>query len=336
MSDASEIAAISYSYRSVNLQAAIVEAYVNGLYSVIVWGTMYILYRTPPQQTQIQGIKARQTKKATLILVPYFASTVHLAFKWELTRLSFLVNGDTSDDIFNSLLAPPLWLRAFGSALLVFNMLLADSIIIWRCWTVWGRNWLAIVFPLLWLIVEIVFGILSLIAQDLPSVAFANNRIDVSSVYFSASLATTVVSTLLIVSRIYYVTRRNIRKYSTTLEIIVESAALYSLNLIILVPLIVGPTYNGAYLQAILMPMTGIAPTLILARVSLGWSRPDSYWTSVTTSNVETGISLPALNIPSSLQDDSARSDKDHVDTLVFGIARKNAEHNTGSTTVVV
>ncbi|KIJ31729.1 hypothetical protein M422DRAFT_53293 [Sphaerobolus stellatus SS14] len=327
MSDASEIAAISYSYRSVNLQAAIVEAYVNGLYSVIVWGTMYILYRTP-QQTQIQGIKARQTKKATLILVPYFASTVHLAFKWEIIRLSFLVNGATSDDIFNSLLAPPLWLRAFGSALLVFNMLLADSIIIWRCWTVWGRNWLAIVFPLLWLIVEI--------AQDLPSVAFANNSIDVSTVYFSASLATTVVSTLLIVSRIYYVTRRNIRKYSPTLEIIVESAALYSLNLIILVPLIVGPTYNGAYLQAILMPMTGIAPTLILARVSLGWSRPDSYWTSVTTSNVETGISLPALNIPSSLQDDSARSDKDHVDTLVFGIARKNAEHNTGSTTVVV
>lgn len=118
----------------------------------------------------------------------------------------------------------------------------------------------------------------------------------------------------LIVGRILYLGRApGISRYRGILEIFIESAALYSLIMIIYIPffadttVITGSRYY--YLKSLVVPITvrhhnkthgheltcpstwqGIAPTLIIARVALGQSRSDGGWTrtdSYATSPVE-------------------------------------------------
>jgi len=78
-----------------------------------------------------------------------------------------------------------------------------------------------------------------------------------TAVYFSLSLASTVISTSLTVYRIITVAREtgfhSQNSYRKIIEIVVESAALYSLILIIYVPFLVRPDFSDAYPQAILV-----------------------------------------------------------------------------------
>ncbi|KAL9709186.1 hypothetical protein Ac2012v2_007541 [Leucoagaricus gongylophorus] len=120
-----------------------------------------------------------------------------------------------------------------------------------------------------------------------------------TAVYFSLSLASTVISTSLTVYRIITVAREtgfhSQNSYRKIIEIVVESAALYSLILIIYVPFLVRSDFSDAYPQAILVNVMGIAPTLIFTRVSAGVSR--DYSTVQRTTNGRLSIFVAAPNI---------------------------------------
>jgi len=91
-----------------------------------------------------------------------------------------------------------------------------------------------------------------------------------AAVYFSLSLASTVISTFLIVYRIVTIARDtdfySQSSYRKIIEIVVESAALYSLILIIYLPFLLSPAFNNGY--------NGYAQAvLVCTMVSLGiWS----------------------------------------------------------------
>jgi len=72
--------------------------------------------------------------------------------------------------------------------------------------------------------------------------------------------------------------------YQTLVEMMVESAVIYSLTLLVYIPLLPSTNFADAYPQVILVSVTGIAPTLISARVYLGLSRPDEQWTRTRSS----------------------------------------------------
>jgi hypothetical protein len=80
-----------------------------------------------------------------------------------------------------------------------------------------------------------------------------------SAVYFGLSLGSTTISTGLIVYRIVAVARDTgfhlESSYRKVLEIIVESAFLYSIMLIIYVPFLVRDDFSDAYPQAVLTSM---------------------------------------------------------------------------------
>jgi hypothetical protein len=83
--------------------------------------------------------------------------------------------------------------------------------------------------------------------------------IDFATPYFSLSLVTTCLSTLLIIFRIITMTERTTRKsrgYSRVIEIIVESALLYSIAMAIFLPLLVTDSSNDAYAQAVVGQIT--------------------------------------------------------------------------------
>lgn len=86
-----------------------------------------------------------------------------------------------------------------------------------------------------------------------------NAYIDYATPYFSLSLLTTVMCTVLIVGRILHLTHGTVAvggSYGSVIEIVVESAALYSLTLVIYLPMLVRNEWAGGYPQAIIAQIT--------------------------------------------------------------------------------
>ncbi|KAJ7140925.1 hypothetical protein C8R44DRAFT_762099 [Mycena epipterygia] len=147
------------------------------------------------------------------------------------------------------------------------NNVIADALVIYRCYTIWNRNIYVVILPLILLIVTSVFGWDIL----LPVVPF-----------FALSLATNVLVTTLTAARIWWICRQA-RAYLRTdlqkrcvssISIIVESGVIYSAS--VLAYLILGAIPSASIVQEPIMQMlaqvVGIVPTLIIVRVGLGVS----------------------------------------------------------------
>ncbi len=68
--------------------------------------------------------------------------------------------------------------------------------------------------------------------------------------YFSLTLATTMICTILIICRIFLISRINhgsIQLYRGVIEILVESALLYSITLLILTGLVASNSFGASY-----------------------------------------------------------------------------------------
>ncbi|KXN82166.1 hypothetical protein AN958_02975 [Leucoagaricus sp. SymC.cos] len=215
----------------------------------------------------------------TIIVALYALSILHLACRWEMVRYAFVLKGSTTASILRSLLHVPTWTVVCSTLSLSLMTLTADCVMIWRCWVVWDRDWRAPVLPLLATIIGTAFCGLSLMDQIRPRDPYVtSNRTKFTNsaiIYFSLSLISTVLSTLLIIIRIVILSRTNrIRsQYTGIISIITESAALYAIILIIFLPWYARKDFSQGYIQAILVPITGIAPTIVTARVALRLSQ---------------------------------------------------------------
>ncbi|KAJ7926171.1 hypothetical protein B0H13DRAFT_1089558 [Mycena leptocephala] len=147
----------------------------------------------------------------------------------------------------------------------VANNVLADGLVIYRCYVIWNRNIYVIILPIIMLVVTSVFGW----DLDLPLPPF-----------FEISLATNVLVTGLTVGRIWWIYRQNCmhltsdmrKKYFTSMAIIVESGLLYSVAT--MVYLIMGTIPFTRVAQdptaTMLSQLVPIVPTLIIVRIGLG------------------------------------------------------------------
>ncbi|KAJ6538091.1 hypothetical protein B0H19DRAFT_377302 [Mycena capillaripes] len=225
-----------------------------------------------------------------VLIAMYILATIHVICRWILVRNSFVDHGDTSATSTLYLTQPPLWLTVLAAVVFSVNTLVADCVLIWRCWTIWGRNWLVVGLPIACTIAGAGLGFKSIAEQA----AFIENPkldrstfIDFATPYFSLSLVTTCLATILIVGRIVSMTEngtRTFRGYTRVIEVIVESALLYSVAMAIFLPLLVRNSVKDGYAQAVVGQITGIAPTLIVARVTFGYARPDQTWQIPTSS----------------------------------------------------
>lgn len=79
-------------------------------------------------------------------------------------------------------------------------------------------------------------------------------------VYFVLSLCSTVICTSLIVYRIFTISRRSglstESPYRKVLEIIVESAVVYSIALLVYLPFLIRDDFSDGYPQAVLTSIT--------------------------------------------------------------------------------
>ncbi|KAJ6535479.1 hypothetical protein B0H19DRAFT_1271234 [Mycena capillaripes] len=277
-SDAQE----TFILRDVFLNMTLLQTFFHGIYFVVFFLALYgmiVKRKTPPILFAV-------------VVAMFAMSTIQLALNWQRIRTAFISNGDTALDTANTLGNTPMIIVVVGSTMLVMNNLLADCVLIHRVHAIWNRDW-----RFKWS-----YSSRSVRMAVYESAHFSatppSTFIKISTSNFSLTLATTLMATFLVVFRIVWVTRGHsdlgFSGYRAVIEVVVESAFLYSATLIIYIALLFTSTTsdNDGYGQAVLIEMTGIAPTLIVMRVSFGLSRPSSSWQR-STNGGSPGISRP-------------------------------------------
>ncbi|KAJ7053312.1 hypothetical protein C8F01DRAFT_1260644 [Mycena amicta] len=283
------------------ISTCIVEDWFHGLYTAAVFITLWVILTG--KQPALNG--SRKSIQIALVVLPYICSTIHVAVNW-------LWYADAVDDnelptgpgLLYSLTHIPAWLEATGDTFFCLNIFLADCVFIWRCWRVWNQRWQIVVLPILATLTGAVLA--GIIVNDQvvarrssePFIVAKKSAefISLSSVYFSLSMATSLTTTLFIALRVILVQRSassigariTTRRFNPIMEILVESAVLYSLTLLTFVALNAQKSVNVYYAQNIHAQIAGLAPLLIILRIAAGKARPQADWSA--TLNLSTAL----------------------------------------------
>ncbi|KAK0238210.1 hypothetical protein EDD85DRAFT_573538 [Armillaria nabsnona] len=146
--------------------------------------------------------------------------------------------------------------------------------------------------------------------------------------YTSFILATTLYCTLLIIYRILTVagTRHGaegrLRAYHHFIEVLMESSALYSICLILYLAFTIHGNWGEFYLDVIAAIVKGIAPTLLVGRMTTGHrARPDDSWQ---------GSIIASASIRSQEQEHSRSSSQENRPTSLVYDGDLEAQHESG------
>ncbi|KAK0497522.1 hypothetical protein EDD18DRAFT_157622 [Armillaria luteobubalina] len=255
------------------------DSYILGF---LVHGIYTSLYGASVWALATHSISKTRIYMGCLITILYTFCTVQVADSWIELRTSFVYG--TSIQSRYDLIGAPLPLEIASAVASALNIIVADCTVIWRCWVVWGQNWKVVVLPIIFVLSGIFCGIRLVVHQYTVS----SNDGDVTKwavATIATTLGTNVLCTSLIIARIISVAGRQrgmlgmgLRTYRGVLEILVESAALYSISYLLL--MIFYPLSSNGYMfaQMLVYPVTGIAPTLIIARVASGQARSEESW----------------------------------------------------------
>ncbi|KAF7306277.1 hypothetical protein MIND_00418600 [Mycena indigotica] len=275
--------------------STLVELWFHGLYSAIVIVTLGLIYHH------------RGTKKifqATIVAIPWTCSTIHATLTWWWLANAIDTNeGPNGPGLAFSLSHLPPDLAVVAQTFFALNIFLADCMFIWRCWCVWNRRSIVVLLPVIAAIIGAVLaGILiryqlTALRASTPFVVeqTAAKFLKINTIYFSLSIATSLTTTFLIVLRIVLVqlaaraTRRTpgvegsngqlaAKDFNFIIEILVESAMLYSVTLLTFVVFDLHKSANAIYAQNIQSQMAGLAPLLIILRIAAGQARPQKDW----------------------------------------------------------
>jgi len=174
------------------------------------------------------------------------------------------------------------------------NSILGDSIVVWRCYHVWGQNLWICALPILMILGSATSGFAQTFffaTAKHTHTAFAATLEHWNGAVFSLSLATNVVVTSLIAARIWYLEQQlkalpnanTSLGYRKILAVVIESGAIYSSALVIEITLYFLNTNAFYIVYDPIAQLTGIVPTMIIVITSLGLTTSDLN-SSVTTS----------------------------------------------------
>ncbi|PBK82511.1 hypothetical protein ARMGADRAFT_1090215 [Armillaria gallica] len=284
----------------VYLNQILLEAFLDGVYTGILAIALWSIFS--PKRFQAER---RKTMMVLATISLYILETITLSVHWWLVNYAFIKSGQNFWDVF-------LGLQHMGSSFLQLLLplvveicgmtatIIADTIIIWRCWIVWDRRWLMVLLPIFCTLITTAATAMYLYHRvndvvSLHAITSHNPYTIWIILSLSFALSTTVVSTVLIIYRIIKVVIRTergkagFRSYRGAVEILVESAFLYSFGLLLHVIFIARGTLTTQYLDAIASVGRGIAPTFVLGQVTAGQARPDDTWSESVASSLRFG-----------------------------------------------
>ncbi|KDR70780.1 hypothetical protein GALMADRAFT_144275 [Galerina marginata CBS 339.88] len=268
--------AFQQSWIDSSLNSTILFAVLMGVYSIVFFATLY-LYTTRKGQHRWFIV--------AVITLQYLLSALEFGLQWYLTIWEFIRNGKSRELIFLSLTNFPAWVQIVINIIGAAVTVLADGLLVWRCFYAWNRSF-RVVGALLFLFVsEIVLffsSIITPLAKKLelsPKEAIAIN--DTLAAAYVVSASTSLLATVLIAYRIYHVYHQSTAivtsggKFWHIIEILVQSAAIYAVMMIIQAVSLFLPNLGTStsvfaldnYAVALMIPIAGIAPCAMVARV---------------------------------------------------------------------
>ncbi|KAG1722346.1 hypothetical protein EDB19DRAFT_464652 [Suillus lakei] len=160
----------------------------------------------------------------------------------------------------------------------IFQTLLADGVVIFRCYVVWQSIWVIILPSMLWCSSAVTgyYGIYR-VAQATSNIGniFANDTAQWITAFFASTLATNLMGSGLLAYRIWII-ERNVSAVCTTkgpmmpiLRVLVDAAVLYSVVLLATLICFVYSSNAQYILLDMLMPIISIAFYMVLVRVSI-------------------------------------------------------------------
>ncbi|PCH40268.1 hypothetical protein WOLCODRAFT_23952 [Wolfiporia cocos MD-104 SS10] len=175
------------------------------------------------------------------------------------------------------------------------NSIVGDSVVVWRCFLVWGRDWKMCAAPIALVVGSAICGFGQTFyfarGQQYHS-AFAHPLVMWNGSLFSLSLATNMVVTGLVALRVWYILRLSGGtagfRYWRILVIIVESGMIYSVALICEVTLYFLGLNSFYIVYDPIGQLTGIVPTMILVLAGL----------ELTTNDVHSRMTRSQLSRP--------------------------------------
>ncbi|KAK0495212.1 hypothetical protein EDD18DRAFT_266414 [Armillaria luteobubalina] len=186
-----------------------------------------------------------------------------------------------------ALLNSPVPLTLTGEVGAILSTVLADAALIWRCWIVWGRSWRVVLIPIACTTLATAsrgivayYDTLESLASESPRALLLEEAVNWAVLYSSLVMATLLWCTILIIYRILRVggAAGRIHVYQRVIEMLVESALLYSAVIVVLLVFEARNEVATLYVEDLAIAMRGIMPTILVGRVAAGHARPDDSW----------------------------------------------------------
>ncbi|RPD54332.1 hypothetical protein L226DRAFT_472059 [Lentinus tigrinus ALCF2SS1-7] len=216
-----------------------------------------------------------------LTVVMYALSTTHIALSLRQNLIAFFDQhaADGGHTILNDPNNPLVYSQI---AIEVIN----DAIVCWRTWVLWGRDYRVIIAPALCIIGGFASGIGMIHAFAISSSGQEVYNEDITRWFSVFGGLTCLANIYAVVAISYRACLRTLRylssgvvvrggRYYSTLLVVIESGALYSIALIITIILFASDN-NGVYvITDMLGHLTGIYPTAIIVLVCLNMTFHD-------------------------------------------------------------
>ncbi|KAE9385957.1 hypothetical protein BT96DRAFT_1026420 [Gymnopus androsaceus JB14] len=259
--------AIDHSWNDAYLVSAFVELFMDGLYTALMILAVLVVISIKQTHTLSNYIIY------TSIFLLYAMCMIHLGSWCFHIRDGFINHTGDTTTIFTFISMNGVQQSILRDVMAVAMTLVADLILVWRVFALWGSNWKIGIVPLILTLFALAFGIQYIVLATKPSNLVTLQWItDVAGIYYGSTLGNTVISTSLILFRVHRLSgTKGINRYWRILSLVVESAALYSVILIIYMPYVTGTDFAThaptEIVQSVVIPITGIAPTLLVIRV---------------------------------------------------------------------
>ncbi|PBK90525.1 hypothetical protein ARMGADRAFT_1082783 [Armillaria gallica] len=245
-----------------------------------------------------------------IIILLYLLATFNFYCQWEVATSYFGATGKNFAEAYQSYRPDIVIPLAIGIDA-ILSTVLADATLIWRCWIVWGRSWLVVLVPIASSRgIATHYTVFGSPENMPPQTLYFKNVVNWAVLYSSLIMATLLWCTTLIIYRIVRVdgAAGRTRVYQRLIEMLVESALLYSATIAILLVLQVHNDGAGLCVEVVAIAIRAIVPTILVGRVAAGHARPEDSWSGSTT------VSSLRFRGHSSSQNDSqvgARSERD-------------------------
>ncbi|TFK97090.1 hypothetical protein BDV98DRAFT_275205 [Pterulicium gracile] len=289
-------------------KASFASLWVETVLYVLYLICMYIL------SSRYRAVKSKA--KASLVMMSvasalYALSSAHVIINLVRAIGAFIDDAKDAEVVLERISSP---LSVGKQVVYVLSSLVADGLLIFRCFAVWGRSWKITAVPFVLFLGAIVtgFGTVYIISQATASgKGFFDNSIRVwGTAAYALSLLTNISVTGLIASRIWWMSRgvethlgrHHSQVYTRIIALVIESGSIYSLSLIVFIIAYSLNTHGQKIANDALAQVVGIMPTFIIIRIGLGLeAHHSSSGTSGTGTTVSTGLHFTSPEVPVSV-----------------------------------